>query len=428
MSGNDHFSIIGGQIAPQPWMQMRHLKSAETPSVSKSYDTSGGGDKNDLVHTLVASWTNNTPMAQYVYGLVTREGAQVTLQARSRGYLLSLHGRDVTATPALPSSWDMAEVSKFGIGGDIGKSGVLALGTGFGVSEIRQNSASVPLMPHWSGWSIVQPGETFHGRVEVWFRTDFWENTTIDGGDQNTESGFISGGTRLDLYATPTVGTPPAFTVPTVVGAEHSINNTFHTDVDVPAGTTLGDMLIAVVSNQFGLMSDLVPEQTGWTQVHGRDGGWEDAHMKVWVRPATASEPTSYTFGNGLLAESIAHLITVRGANHNTEEGWQFASSVRKYWWERYDGHICPSIDRSGQLLLCVSYIPHNPLQDDLTQTVPVGMTELSNVDGDASCSAVAALSSPPRPTGERTFVASEEPSWAGRSITLSILIPGTIQ
>lgn len=422
---SDHFAYIGDTIAPQPWMQLRHLKGAETPSVSKSYDTSGGGNKNDTIHSVVVSWTNNTPIAQSVSGIVTREGSQVTLQARSRGYLLTLHGRDITATSAVPSSWDMAEVSKFGIGGDIGKGGILALGTGFGVSEIRQNSASVPLMPHWTGWSIVAPGETFHGRVEVRFRTDFWENTTIDGGDQNTESGWISGGTRLDLYATPVVGTPPTLTIPTVVGQEHSVNNTFHTDVDVPAGTTVGDTLIAVVSNQFGNASDIVPEQAGWTQVHVRDGGWEDAHMKVYLRAATASEPASYTFGNGLLAESIAHLITVRDANPSLDEGWQFASSLRKRWWERYDGHICPSIDRAGQLLLCVSYIPHNPLQTALTQTVPAGMTQLANVDGDASCSAVASLTSPPRPTGERAFVASEEPSWAGRCITASILIPG---
>ncbi|MGC7294865.1 hypothetical protein RBA11_20380, partial [Mycobacteroides abscessus subsp. massiliense] len=91
---------------------------------------------------------------------------------------------------------------------------------------------------------------------------------------------------------------------------------------------------------------------------------------------------------------------------------------LRKRWWERYDGHICPSIDRAGQLLLLVSYIPHNALQTTLTQTVPAGTTELENVDGNLACSAVAALPNPPRPTGERTFVASEEPSWAGRSIT----------
>ncbi|SHV92443.1 Uncharacterised protein [Mycobacteroides abscessus subsp. abscessus] len=425
---SEHFGIVGDAIAPQPWMQMRHLKGAEVPSVSKSYDTSGGGNKNDAVHAVVVSWTNNTPIPQSVYGMVTREGAQVTLQARSRGYLLTLHGRDITATAAVPTSWDMAEVSKFGIGGDIGKGGILALGTGFGVSEIRQNSASIPLMPHWTGWSIVAPGQTFHGRVEVRFRTDFWENTSIDGGDQNTESGFISGGTRLDLYATPVIGEPPVLSTPTVVGIEHSVNNTFHTDVDVPAGTALGDMLIAVVSNQFGLISDIKPEQTGWTQVHARDGGWEDAHMKVYVRAAKATEPASYTFGNGLLAESIAHLITVRGANQLLDEGWQFASSLRKRWWERYDGHICPSIDRAGQLLLLVSYIPHNALQTTLTQTVPAGTTELENVDGNLACSAVAALPNPPRPTGERTFVASEEPSWAGRSITASILVPGTFQ
>jgi hypothetical protein len=420
---NEHFDVLDGVITAQPWMQLRQVAGAEAASVSKSYDPAGGGNKNTAVHSVVVSWTNNSLVPQSVYGVVTREGAQVTLQARSRGYLLTLHGQDIA--PAVPSSWDMVEVSKFGIGGDYGKDGLLDIGTGFAVSEIRQNAASIPFMPHQVGWTVLNPGDTFHGRVEVRFRTDNWEDTVIDGGDHAAESGFVSGGTRLDLFAVPSPTAAPTVGTPTVVGVEHSVNNTFHTDVDVPAGTAEGDVILAVVANQFGVMSDLDPEQSGWTRVHGRDGGWEDAHLKVWMRVADSSEPDSYTFSNGLLAEEIAHLIVVRGTHSQVDQGWQFASSLRKYWWLRYDGHVCPSIDRAGQLLLCVSYIPHNPSQT-IHQTVPDGMTVWSEVEGDASNCAVASLSNPPRPTGPRKFTANHQPSWAGRSIALTILVPGT--
>lgn len=424
---NDHFEIIDETIAPQPWTQYRLLASKTAASVSRSYDTSGGGNKDDLVHTVDIKWTNNTPVPQWVYGMVTRGGAQVTLQARSRGYLAMLHGVDILNVPVLPEghTFDMVEISRFGCGMDAGKGGMLAIGSGFGVHEVRQNSSSAPLMPHATGWYAVAPDQTFHARVTLRFKSEFWENTSIDGGDQNTESLFISGDTRVDLYGIPAVTTPTPRPIPTVVGVEHSTNNTFHTDVDVPAGTAAGDIMIAVHANQFGLLSDLVPEQAGWTLVHVRDAGWENSHMKVWLRVAGADEPDSYTFGNGLLAEAITHLIVLRNASPDQFDGWQFASTLRKDWWIRDEGHIAPSVDRAGQLLLCVSYVPHAFWQDQVTQTPPEGMTEISDVSGELGTMAVAVLPSPPRPTRERVFVPSVGPEWAGRSIALTILVPG---
>lgn len=425
---NEHFQIIDETISPQPWTQYRLLASRTTASVSRSYDTSGGGNKNDPVHTVSLAWTNDTPVPQYVYGMVTRGGAQVALQARSRGYLAMSHGIEITPTPDPPGSFDMIEVSRFGGGMDVGRGGLLAIGTGFGVHEVRANSASAPLVPQRTGWPAVAPGETFHARVELRFISEFWENTMIDGGDQNTVSQFISGDTRLDLYGIPAVIPPSPRPTPTIVGVEHGVNNTFPADVDVPAGTQEGDIILAIVANNIGLASDITPQEPGWTQVHVRNDGLAgigDVHMKVYMRTATDDEPASYRFTTGILAEVIAHLVVIRDASPFLTDGWQFASSLRRFFWERAEGHICPSIDRAGQLLLCASYFAHSPLQAPINQEPPDGMTELSDVDANGSSCAVAAMPNPPRPTGERMFVPTKTPQWSGRSIALTILVPG---
>ncbi|WP_166905903.1 hypothetical protein [Mycobacterium sp. DL440] len=427
---NDHFLILDEAIEPQPWTQYRILATKTAPSVSRTYDTSGGSNKDELVHTVDVQWTNNTPVPQQVYGMVTRGGSQVTLQARSRGYLQMLHGADKLSTPTPPSSFDMIEVSRFGCGMDTGKGGILAVGTGFAVHEVRQNSITAPFMPHSVGWETIAPGETFFGRVQIRFKSDYWEATIIDGGDQNTESLFISGDTRVDLYGVPAFAAPAERPTPTVVGVEHSINNTFPTDVDVPAGTAAGDVMVAVVANNIGLASDITPSETGWTLWHVRNDGLlgiGDVHMKVYWRIASASEPASYHFTTGALAEEIVHLITLRDASPDLTE-WHVASTLTKRFWELDTGNnMCPSIDRDGQLLICASYVAHTPLQAPINQTAPDDMTLIEDSPADGSTMASAVLADPPRPTLDRGFTPSKVPQWSGRSIALAILVPGAV-
>lgn len=198
----NHFQVDPetGAISPQPWMQKRHVATDYAASKSASYAVSGGGNKFDLIHSLHTRWTNDTPLPQWCYGLVTRGGSKVTLQARSRGYLITYHGAAVNNPAGTPQPTDA-----FGIGADIGKSGLLATGTGFCVAETRQHAATFPLIPFFTGWSRVAPGEYYDARLELRFVSEFWENTTIDGGDQSTESSYTSGDSRLDLYAVPII-------------------------------------------------------------------------------------------------------------------------------------------------------------------------------------------------------------------------------
>ena len=95
----DHFSQIGGVIAPQPWMQLRRVATTSTPSVFRRYDVSGGVEKNEVLQVINVTWTNNTPLTHYVYGLVHQGGSAVSLQSRSRGYLSQWHAAKVSTAP-----------------------------------------------------------------------------------------------------------------------------------------------------------------------------------------------------------------------------------------------------------------------------------------------------------------------------------------
>ena len=333
----DHFQSVDDQIGPQPWMQLRCVASEQAESVSKSYDVSDGWGKDDLALAVQAEWTNTTPMTQYVYGLVTKSGSQVTLQCRSRGYLSTGHAIDVTSGTPSPS---VIEVSRFGIGSDVGKGGILAIGGAYGISELRQNSTTTMLMPHLTGWFPVEPGETFAGRVEVKFISEFWENTMIDGGDGDTESKFVTGDYRLDLFAIPMVTEAPPRLTPTIVGAssDSSTNLIFwdtHLNPDVPAGVAEGDVLIALVAAKGGKASDISAVEAGWQVMHEQDAGTLDSHLKIFIRTADASEPSNYAFNYGWLADGAASIVALRNAvPYDSADGnlhWRAASTVSKY-------------------------------------------------------------------------------------------------
>lgn len=438
MTTPEHFSVLDGHVSPQPWMQLRHVVGDGVPGVSKSYDPADGAAKNEMVQNVQVDWTNNTPVKQWVYGLVTRDGCQVTLQTRSRAYLETSHGVLIAPT-ADADDFDMQSVSKFGVGADVGKGGLLALGSSFSIAELRQNTGTIPLMPHLVGWFVVEPGEKFNARVEVAFKSDFWENTPIDGGDNSTEAKFIAGELQIDLFAVPTVAEPPARGIPTIVGGAGNITHDVkqniiisgdRTTIDVPADLAAGDVLLAVVCNQFGAATDIVPFESGWYLLHDRNNdlfGLEDVHMKVMLRPVPnpGVEPATYSFGNGLLAEEIAVLIPIRGAAPFDPDNmnWFVASNLQR--WKLVEEQIAPSVSRSCQLLLAASYFNNEPWQSPISQTPPAGMTELVDIAGGFSTFALAALTTPPNPTLDRQFTPSAIPIFTGHSITASILIPG---
>jgi len=427
------FVIDGDAIGPQNWMQWRRVNTASTPSAARTYDPTNGIKKNDPLQTLELAWTNDSDRDQWVYGWITTGGRRVTLQARSRGYIATSHGVliDETNDPDNPPDVDVVEVSRFGVGTSLGMGGLLNTGGAYAISERRQNSRSSYLMPQVAGWFLVEPGKTIHARVEVRFKSTFWENTQIDGGDYDTESSIDSGDLTLDLFAVPRVEPVKPRLVPTVVGVSYDVSldngvTDVHSVVPVPAGVAQGDILLAIVTTNTGVFGIIAAEQSGWTLLHGRDAGTSDAHAKVYVRTATDDEPEHYTWANGLLAEETAIIIALRNADAYDPlyPIWYVASTIANR--RSADVHTAPSIDAVGQLLISASFFSHPQPQGAIHQSPPDGMTEVVDVGATFTSMAAAVLASPPSPTGARVFAPATSPvTIVGHTINLTVLVPG---
>jgi hypothetical protein len=442
----EHFSQVNGVIAPQPWMQLRRVATTSTASVAKSYDPQGGATKNEVYQTITVDWTNNTPLTQYVYGLVHQGGCAVSLQARSRGYIQVNHGFEVGPAPKAPA---LTEVSRFGGGVDMGMGGLLAFGTDYGIHSVRSHSTSVPLMPQLTGWKAVQPGQRATATVEVRFVSEFWENTTITGGKANTDCTVLAGELGLDLFAVPQIAAPPPRKIPTMVASVTGMEISNPVTVPAPTGMQVGDMLVAVVGNQWGATDVMTPPSGSWSLFHSvNDGFWglNGTHLRVWLKPVVASEPASYTFGNSPLAEQIVHLMVLRDTASLVGDidasGWQVAST-RTRWSQTGQLHVAPSIGSNGQMLVCTSFFGRtdNPLDLILgpapcIQTSPPGMTTSVDKNGISSSMNVAWLKSPPNPTQARMFTATplnqlqagKRVYYSDHAISVSILVPGKQQ
>ena len=404
----DHFEIIDGVISPQPWMQLRRVATAEHQGKAVQYDSSGGGAKNELVHAVQTHWTNNTPTVQYVYGLMTAGGQQVALQARSRGYLEYRHGY-LIAPSAEAEDFAMEPVSRFGGGADIGQGGILAIGTGFCVHDVRIPDHTIHFMPHITGWFPVAPGETFQARVELWFKSENWESGSIDGGDQGTESSYHTGGTLLDLFAVPGVDPPVKRATPTVVNATWDIDSPDgEANGAKPAGTIEGDYMVAVLAATGGNHADM-EAPAGWTMKAEYDGGQFKLHVKVFEKVAGASEPASYQFGvpAGLGTEGMIQIVTLRNVDDDEGMDIELQYTAPPFLFGKKQTKL-PSIVSYKKLMLGFSFFSHTPLQGQVNQDAPAGMTALTDDEGDLISLAIAYQANPPNPTGDREFVATE--------------------
>jgi hypothetical protein len=194
----DHFGITAdGAIYPQPWTQWRPVATKTLPTVFKNYSVSDGGAKNEVLQTITLSWVNYSPLTQQVYGTITRGGAQVTLQARSRAYFLQRHAWALNDAALV-----LADVSQMGVGADAGAGGFLDTGTDLCVAGHHEHSLTNLFMPHVAGWPTLVPGAKITAKFELRFKSERWEDTTPSTTD-GTTSNIRSGATRMDLFALP---------------------------------------------------------------------------------------------------------------------------------------------------------------------------------------------------------------------------------
>lgn len=432
----NQFYIEDGVIHPQPWMQLRRVHTKFVEGKSVDYNVSGGGAKNERLHVVQASWTNDTPITQYVYGRVTSGGMEVALQARSRGYFEYLHGYQILSTddPPAADTFGMDPVNRFGGGADLGRDGLLAVGTGFCIHDVRTPGHTIPFMPHITGWFPVDPGDTFHARVELWFRSEYWENSVIDGGDQQTESYIRHEGTQLDLFAVPGVDPPVRRATPEVIGATWDIDSPDgEAHCNLPDGVEEDDLLVALLFATGGGHSAMTAP-AGWTMVSEFDGGNTKLHFKVFTKRATGAEPSSYEFGvpSGIGTEGMIQIIAVRNVDH--DEGVDVHLQHTKPTGLLGLGllganKVCmlPSIVSYKKLLLAFSGFSHTPLQGQIEQDMAPGLTELTNDEGDLISLAAGYQYNPPNPTGERAFKARETVLFGDGRITGVLLVTGPL-
>lgn len=243
--------VAGGAITPQPWMQWRRVASDFAPSVMGSYAVTGGGNKSDLLQTVVCGWRNESPLIQHVYGLVTRGGSRVSLQAKSRGYLEMRHAW--SGFTAVPNQW--VEVL----------SDILATwSTG---QPGPKPDWQVTLQEMLASWAITVP-EKPHS----------WVETLLDMLHTWTGGGHGSPGTweaTLDdilhtFLAQPLITSPRVAVSRTGVGADAGLGGML----------ALGTGFCVAEWRENSSTIPLMPQMTGWQTV--QPGKWFYGGAEVW--------------------------------------------------------------------------------------------------------------------------------------------------
>ena len=420
----DYFDDTVGIITPQPWNQLRMVATGSADGITMGFPATNAGVNYDSpLHDVTVQWTNDTPVNQAVYGMATRGGAVVSLQARSRGYLLSQHGYSLDGS--VPT---LVDVSRVGCGVDRGLGGIFAGGVNYGISEYHQNSVTMPFMPNVPQLITVAPGQTITARVAVRFRSEYWESVNISGGTAFTQSYIVSGDTRLDLYALPARAvTPQQRVTPTIVGETHASAINAPVTVNAVPNVQPGDILMAIVVNQFDLGSKILPPP-GWVlsvSAGLSDWFWNDVHLAVFTKTVSENEPGTYTFGNGIFAEEYVNLIAIRDASPLRSE-WEFTAQMTRpaFWEQAGSSQTVAPINADGQLLIGLAYVGH-PTNQTITETPPASLTTISTFSGVGSSFAAGYMRNPTNPTPELVFTSSQAPSWGGHSITAGLVIPG---
>jgi len=192
----DEFEMVDGtHVRPLEHMQWRHVATALAPDETQTLAAADGTAKNISIHSLQAQWTNNSPVPQNVYGLLTRGGSRVVLMARSRAYLQVSFGQAVGVGVGDPSPSTL--LTRFGCGAYRGLE--LFTNPRFMVVEHRIGERTSLI----GDTNTVDPGETVKVAAAVSFVSENWESVAIAGGSSELEAGFTSGATQIDLYAYP---------------------------------------------------------------------------------------------------------------------------------------------------------------------------------------------------------------------------------
>lgn len=196
-------------------------------------------------------------------------------------------------------------------------------------------------------------------------------------------------------------------TAPDVVGIASATNDSIAFPVNVPAGTTDGDLLIAVVASDWNTDAANSFPTPAWTKLttSSYSGGTDAWHTALYARVAS-SEPASYTVGLGTSSANVAAIMRITG--------WDSAGGIAGAVKE-----VAPVITGTGTT--APSIVPWGT--DDLLLTFhggefsgsaartwlpPAGMTEILDLQSTVWTSLeINTLANPSNPSGSKVATPS---------------------
>ena len=199
--------------------------------------------------------------------------------------------------------------------------------------------------------------------------------------------------------------------------------NTPNATAALPAGTTSGDLLLAIATSDRDGNLTAMTAPAGWTSIGTHGPGSGVPHMKVWQKVATGSEPSTYTFpdSDGANAAVVILAITDYDATTPLAVSPTFSSSSTTS-----TSHVAPSVTGVVDGLLVTAHLGAAN-GTSRSYTPPTGMTEVADVMSGSSGWVVLEVNtlalSAAGATGTKTATCSGATAW----LTMSLVVaPGS--
>ena len=90
--------------------------------------------------------------------------------------------------------------------------------------------------------------------------------------------------------------------------------------IAIPSGTASGDILVAIMGADNDGVSSAMTAPSGWV-LQGSDTSHAAGPMKVWTKVATASEPSTYSFGFTSASDCNLTVLRVTGSSSSPMDG-----------------------------------------------------------------------------------------------------------
>lgn len=189
------FDGTDGELSPHPWLQWRHVRTNIAGSVDGSLPPVAATNPGEIqLVDFEVAWTNSSPIMQRAYAMVTRDGSAVSLNARNIAYINRYEGISSGSAPDVPA---LVLAGRHGVGADHGLEAFN--NPRYLVVESRDGQKTSLLGPTVT----LAPGQSIRARVSLTFQVQNQETVAIWQGVNETEMRYLTGASRLDLYAYP---------------------------------------------------------------------------------------------------------------------------------------------------------------------------------------------------------------------------------